>query len=75
MNVHWNNIIAFVLGLIGLILLLRYREQAVAFLSTVKRIGPGNSPEDMTLGLVVIGISGAVLVAIVRILTNNNRNN
>lgn len=71
MKIHWNNLIAFGLGLTGLILLLRHRDQAGAFLSTVKRIGPGNSPQDMTLGLIVIGFCGAVLVAIVRILTNN----
>ena len=71
--IKWNNIIAAALGITALILLLRYREQATAFLSTAKRIGPGNSPEDMTLGLIVIGFGGAVLVAIVRLLTSNNR--
>jgi len=71
--IKWNNIIAAALGLTALIVLLRYREQAAAFLSTVNRIGPGNSPEDMTLGLIVIGFGGAVLVAIVRLLTSNNR--
>ncbi len=73
-KIHTNNIIALILGGIVLVLFLRYWEPALAFLSTVKRIGPGNSPEDMTLGLIVIGFCGAVLVAIVRILTNNNRN-
>jgi hypothetical protein len=71
--IKWNNIIAAALGLTALVFLLRYREQAAAFLSTVNRIGPGNSPEDMTLGLIVIGFGGAVLVAIVRLLTSNNR--
>ena len=71
MKIHGNNIVAAALGLTSLILLLRHREQVSAFLSTVKRIGPGNSAEDMTLGLIVIGFCGAVLVAIVRILTNN----
>jgi hypothetical protein len=71
MKVHWNNLIAAVLGLIALIFLLRHREQALGFLATARRIGPGNSPEDMTLGLIVVGFCAATLVAIVRILTSN----
>jgi hypothetical protein len=74
MKPNWNNMFAAGLGLTALIFGLRYREQAAAFLSTVNRIGPGNSPEDMTLGLIVIGLCGAVLVAIVRILASNHRN-
>jgi hypothetical protein len=74
MKIHWNNLVAAVIGLFALVLLLRYREQAVAFLSTAKRIGPGNTPEDLTLGLIVIGFGAATLVAIVRILTNNRHN-
>ena len=34
----------------------------------------GNSTEDLTLGLIVVGFGAAVLVAIVRILTSNNKN-
>jgi hypothetical protein len=71
MKIHWNNLIAAGLGVTALVLLLRYREQARAFLATAKRIGPGNSPEDMSLGLIVIGFCAATLVAIARILTNN----
>lgn len=75
MKIHYNNLVAASLGVTALIFLLRYREQATAFLSTAGRIGPGNSPQDMTLGLIVIGFGAATLVAIVRILTNNNKNN
>ena len=75
MKINSNTIIAAILGGVALVFLLGYRAQVSAFLSTVKRIGPGNSSEDMTLGLIVVGFAGAVLVAIVRILTNNNKNN
>lgn len=74
MKIHWNNLVAAAVGMLALILLLRYREQALAFLSTAKRIAPGNSPEDMTLGLIVVAFGAATLVAIVRILTNNKNN-
>ena len=75
MKINSNTIVAAILGVVALVFLLRYQTPASAFISTVKRIGPGNSPEDMTLGLIVVGFAGAVLVAIVRILTNNNKNN
>ena len=71
MKINWNNIIAVIWGVVALAFLLRYREHASVVLSTAKRIGPGHSPEDMTLGLIVIGFCAASLVAIVRILTNN----
>jgi ABC-type transport system involved in cytochrome c biogenesis permease subunit len=75
MKMNPNTIIAGILGGIALLFLMRYQAQAAAFLATVNKIGPGNSSDDMTLGLIVIGFAGAVLVAIVRILTNNNKNN
>jgi hypothetical protein len=75
MKINSNTIIAAILGVVALVFLLRYQAPASAFLATAKRIGPGNSPEEMSLGLIVIGFAGAVLVAIVRILTNNNKNN
>lgn len=75
MKLNLNNIIAAGLALGAFIFFMRNRHETVAFLATAERIGPGNSPQDMTCGLIVIGLCGAVLVAIVRILTNNNKNN
>jgi hypothetical protein len=72
MKIHWNNVIAVILGFTVLVFLFRYREQVTAFLRTTTRIGPGNSPQDMTLGLICIGFGVATLVAIVRILNNKN---
>lgn len=75
MKLNINNIAAAVLALVGAVIFLRHKNETLTFLSTAERIGPGNSPQDMTCGLLVIGLCGAVLVAIVRILTNNNKNN
>jgi hypothetical protein len=73
MKLNLNNIIAAGLALGAFIFFMRHRHEAVAFLSTAEQIGPGNSPQDMTCGLICIGICGAVLVAIVRLLTRNHR--
>ena len=56
MKINSNIIVAAILGGVTLVFLLRYQTQAAAFLATVKHIGPGNSPEDKTLGLIVIGL-------------------
>lgn len=74
MKIHTKNIVATLLALTAISFFLRHKNEAVAFLSTAERIGPGNSPQDTTCGLITIGLCGAVLVAVVRILTNNNKN-
>lgn len=75
MKLNLNNIVAAILAFVAFIYFLRHHNEAFAFLSTAERIGPGNSPQDMTCGLLVIGFCGAVLVAIIRILTTNNKDN
>lgn len=74
MKIKSSTISAALLGGLAAILLLRYRDSVAAFLAKVNRIGPGNSTEDLTLGLIVVGFAAAVLVAIIRILTSNNKN-
>jgi hypothetical protein len=73
MKLNIKNIVAAGLALMGIIVFLRHRHEAVAFLSKAGQIGPGNSPQDMTAGLITIGICGVVLVAIVRLLVSNRR--
>jgi len=73
MKLNINNIVAAVLALIGIIFFLRHKHEATAFLSKAEQIGPGNSPQDITVGLIAIGLCGAILVAIVRLLVSNRR--
>jgi len=70
MKININNIAATLLAIGAFIIFMRNRHEAVAFLSAAGRIGPGNSPQDMTCGLLAIGICGVAIVAIVRLLTN-----
>ncbi len=74
MKIRWNNLSVLVLALGALIFFLWHREEARGFLSAATRIGPDNSTGDMTLGLITIGICGAVLVAIVKILCQGRSN-
>jgi len=73
MKLNIKNIVVAVLSLVGIIVFLRHQHEAIAFLSKAGQIGPGNSPQDMTAGLITIGICGVVLVAIVRLLVSNRR--
>ena len=73
MKLNINNIVVAVLALIGIIVFLRHQREAFAFLSKAQQIGPGNSPQDMTAGLIAIGVCGVILVAIVRLLVSNRR--
>lgn len=70
MKININNLVAAFLAIGIFILFMRNRNEAVTFLSTAERIGPGNSPQDMTCGLLVIGICGVAFVAVIRLLIN-----
>jgi hypothetical protein len=68
MKIRWDNLIAAMLALAGVVVLIRYRAPIAAFLAGVERVGPGFSPDDQAMGLIAFGIVGVLLVAIVKIL-------
>ena len=71
MKIHWENLIAAILALSAVVLLIRYRHAVAAFLSGIERVGPGYARDEQAMGLIAFGIIGAILVAIVKILTQN----
>lgn len=73
MQIRWNNIVAAMLAIVILIVLVHCWPQITAGLTTVRNIGPGHTTADKTAGLITIGLIGAVLVAIVRILTSQGK--
>lgn len=73
MQIRWNNIVAALLAIVILIVLVRCWPQIAAALTTVRDIGPGHSTADKTAGLIIIGLIGAALVAIVRILVGREK--
>ena len=73
MNIRWSNLAAFALAIVAFALLVRYRRVLGAFLSSIERIGPGHAPQDQAFGLLALGMIGLCLVAIVRLLTRNDR--
>ena len=71
--IKWNNLAALGFGILAVILLLQHRPAMGLALASMKAIGPGGSTEDRTLGLITLGLVGVCLVALVRLLTSNNR--
>ena len=72
MEIRWNNVIAAALLLAGALVFVKNPEAIASFLSSMGRIGAGR---DQTLrGLLAAGFCGVVLVAVVKLLTANERN-
>ena len=69
MKILWHRVFAFVLAVVALGFALRHRHALARLLETPQYIGPGHSPDEMTLGLITLGLLGVTLVAVVRLLT------
>jgi len=72
MNILWNRVFATLFGLLGLVLLIRYRVPITQFVSNIEKIGPGHEQTDQAFGLLAIGMIGFCLTAIVKLLTHKN---
>ena len=72
-RIRWNNLIAFAMAIVAFWVAVKLLPEIRAFLATMRDLGPGHDPDDRTLGLIAVGLLGAVLVAIVRILVSSNR--
>lgn len=70
MRIHWHNIIALILVIIAIVLFFKCWPEMTDTLATMKHLGPGHTVEDKTFGLLALGLIGAILVAVVKILTS-----
>jgi hypothetical protein len=71
MKIHWHNVIALALAVTATVLFLKHREAIAGFVGTVQHIGPGHDSDEMTLGLIALGIICVSIVAVIKILTRN----
>ena len=72
MEIRWNNIFALILFIIAGVLLVKFLPAITSALATMKNIGPDHTADEKTVGLIALGFVGALLVAVVKILTNRN---
>ena len=73
MQIRWNNIIALILLVIALVLAVNFLPALIAFLGSMKDIGPGHTTDEKTVGLIAFGLVGILLVAVVKVLTHGSK--
>ena len=73
MKVHWQNLIVLILAVTVVVLSVRGCTPLNAALADTTHIGPGHTIEQKTIGLMVVGFIGLIIVAIVKILTHDRR--
>ena len=73
MGIKWSNVVAFALFLLAAVLAIAHQGEIGAALNTIGRIGPGHSVEEQTIGLGVLGVCLAALVAVVRLICDHDR--
>ena len=67
MNFRWNRIIALALAIAAVLFAVRHGASCRAALDSIGHMGDNNSTDDRFVGFIVLGLIGAFVVAIVRI--------
>ena len=71
MRIRWTNVIVFILATTACVLFVRHRQAVLSTLDSIFRLGPSYPEEDKFVGVIALGILGACLVALVKIIVNN----
>lgn len=72
MEVKWRNVIALALTLAALTVILKAPGEMGAFLAGMQKVGPDHTPQEQTMGLLAYGLVLLAVVAVVKIVTQNN---
>ncbi|MCH7592217.1 MAG: hypothetical protein IH989_05515 [Planctomycetes bacterium] len=72
MEIKWPNVVALGLVLLSVVLAMRNHRQLGVAIGSISHIGPGNTTEDKTLGLCVLGVILVSLVAVVRLVLSTS---
>jgi uncharacterized membrane protein YidH (DUF202 family) len=72
MEIKWRNLIALALTLIALAVIVKAPGEMGAFLASMQNVGPDHTPQEQTMGLLAYGLVLLAVVAVVKIVTQNN---
>jgi len=72
MEVRWRNVIALALALIAIVVIVKAPGEIGAFLASMRDVGPDHTPQEQTMGLLAYGLVLLAIVAVVKIVTQNN---
>lgn len=70
MKIRWTNLIALALVIVAIVLVSRSGRELSAVIDTMDHIGPSYSHQEQTRGLLVLGLIGVIIVAVVRIVVS-----
>ena len=73
MRILWHNVYALILAILVVVLIVKFHHELGSIFAAMKYIGPGYTPEEQTLGLIVFGIILISILALAKILSHGNR--
>lgn len=73
MQIRWNNLIAFAIAVIGLIIFFKTPDELWSFVGSMELITEGSTDEEWTKGLIAFGLCLACVLTVMRILIDSNR--
>lgn len=72
MRIHWPNIFATILTIIGCVIAIRHWTAMGHILGSINRMGPGHTDDERTTGLIAFGLVAFLLIAVLRILNRKH---
>lgn len=72
-EILWHRVAAVLLAALGFIILVARRQEVRIAWTNIGLLHPGASFEEQVAGLLTLGILGAILVAVVRLLTKDRK--
>ncbi len=75
MQILWHNVLAALLTVAATVVLVRYSRPIVQFIAAIQYIGPSHDPDEQVRGLVAFGVVLVAVVAITKLVLENNRRN
>lgn len=73
MRILWHNVFALALAILAIVILVFNRKDTRTFLESMQDIGPGHTTDEQVMGLIAFGLVLVGIVAVLKILIENNR--
>ena len=73
MRIRWDRVVALMLAVVVLVLVARHGTEMGVFLGTMQYIGRSEEREEQMMGFIAFGLVMVLIVALVRILKDNNK--
>lgn len=75
MRILWHNVFVLALVIFAISVFASHCSQMEVFMGTMGHIGPGNTADDQVMGLIAFGLVLVAIVAVLKIMVENNGKN